>query len=195
MAKTLEFYFDLISPYSYLASTQLEAVAARTGGSVTWVPVYLPGVFKATGNAGPTGVMAKAMYTLKDLNDWAQFLGLRPVVLPATFPFNAPLADRVALSLEASAVPTFVTNLGARIWHDAADCNQPEVLAGAIAAAGGEASVVMAKAQSPEMKNLLRANTEALVGRNGYGVPTFFIDDEMFVGNDRMQFVERAMAR
>ena len=193
MPKTLQFYFDLMSPYSYLAATQVEAVVARTSGSLKWRPVYLPGVFKATGNTGPTAVMAKAMYTLKDLNDWAQWLKLRPMVLPSTFPFIAAQADRVALMLDEALVGRFVRHLGARIWHDGADCSQPEVLAEAISAVGADPVATMASAQTQEAKDRLRASTDELVERNGYGVPTFFIGDEMFVGNDRLHFVERAM--
>ncbi len=196
MAKMLEFYFDLMSPYSYLASTRVEALTVRASATLQWRPVYLPGIFKATGNTGPTSVMAKAMYTVKDLNDWAHWLKLRPMTLPSTFPFVAAQANRVALSLPGAAIGAFVKHLGAQIWHDGADCNHVDVLSASISAAGvSDVSTVLAKSQWQEIKDLLRASTDELVSRNGYGVPTFFVDGEMFVGNDRLQFVERALEK
>src|SRR5437879_1432152 len=85
VAKRLDFLFDLMSPSSYLPATQLDAMAARTGATVRWIPVYLPGIMRGAGNRGPLDVPAKALYQLKDVNDWAQHYGLTPIHLPDEF--------------------------------------------------------------------------------------------------------------
>jgi 2-hydroxychromene-2-carboxylate isomerase len=194
MAKTLDFYFDLMSPFAYLASTQLDALGRRANATVRWNPVYLPGIFRATGNHGPLTILAKGIHTVKDLNDWAGFYGLRPIALPSRFPAASALANRVALALEPPQVGPFVQHLGARIWHDDADCSVPEVVTTSLSAVGVvNLADVMARAQTQELKELLRTKTDEVVARGAFGVPTFFVGDEMFVGNDRLQFVERAL--
>ncbi len=196
MPRTLEFFFDFMSPYSYLAATRLGEVARRAGAAVRWRPVYLPGVMRATGNHGPTEVAAKAIYVLKDLNDWAKLLGLPPVVLPEPFPFVAAQADRLGLLVDdAGKLADFAPRLFRRIWADGADCNQAEVLAGALADVGLEAGPLLERARTQELKDRLRKNTDEAVERGAFGVPTFFVEGEMFVGNDRLDFVERALER
>lgn len=194
MPKTLEFFFDLASPYSYLASTQVEAVAARTHAVVDWRPVFVHGLMKATGNSAPTSVPAKAMYLFKDLNDWASHYGLPPLLLPEGFPVMGLTADRVAIATGPKLVP-FVKVMFRRIWAEQADCNLPAVLEAAITEVGLEPIAVLERAQTAEVKNQLKANTDLAIERGAFGVPTFFVGEEMFVGNDRLQFVERALAR
>lgn len=192
--RTVEFLYDFMSPYSYLASTRVEAIVTRAGGTVRWRPVFLPGLMKATGNHGPTEVPAKALYVLKDVNDWARLLGLPPVVLPDPFPFLAAQANRVALVAEAQGkIRELSQRLFHRIWADGADCNSPEVLGGVLREVGLEPGPVLERAQRQELKDLLRKNTDEAVSRGAFGVPTFFVQDELFVGNDRLDFVERAL--
>ncbi len=194
MAKKLEFCFDLMSPFAYLAMTQLDALCLRTKASVEWKPVYLPGIFKATGNLGPTGVLAKAIYQVKDLNDWAKHYHLRPITLPDRFPVASALANRVALVLEPGQVGEYAQHLAPRIWHENLDVSVPEVVAHSLTVLGvKDPAAVLARASAPEIKELLRTRTDELVTRGAYGVPTFFVGDEMFVGNDRLHFVERAL--
>ncbi|MBX7099160.1 MAG: 2-hydroxychromene-2-carboxylate isomerase [Myxococcaceae bacterium] len=195
MARTLEFFFDLMSPYSYLAATQLGGLAARTGAEVRWRPCFLPAVLKATGNRGPAEIPAKAFYLYKDLNDWAAHYGLPPVVLPSNFPFLALTADRACLFLGDQA-PAFALQVMRRIWVDGADCNSPEVLEPALRAVGADPASVLERARSEDAKALLKQASEEAVSRGAFGVPTFFVDaQEMFVGNDRLQFVEAALKK
>ncbi len=194
MAKKLEFYFDLMSPFAYLAMTQLDALALRTKSTVEWKPVYLPGIFKASGNSGPTGVLAKAIYQVKDLNDWAKHYHLPPITLPDRFPVASALANRVALVLEPGLVGDFAQHLAPRIWHENVDASVPEVVAQSLTVIGvTDAAAIIAKASTPELKDLLRVKTDEVIARGAYGVPTFFVGDEMFVGNDRLHFVEKAL--
>jgi 2-hydroxychromene-2-carboxylate isomerase len=196
MGRTLEFYFDFMSPYSYLASTQLEGVVQRTGAALSLKPLYLPGVMRATGNKSPIETPSKAMYTLKDLNDWAKHYRLPEVILPDTFPFNSAQADRVGLAvLEAAPARglAFTTALFRAVWQERKDPNAEDVLRPLLQALELDAAAIVARAQTDEIKARLRANTDQAVERGAFGVPTFFVGDQMFVGNDRLMFVEAAL--
>jgi 2-hydroxychromene-2-carboxylate isomerase len=195
MARTVEFFFDFVSAYSYLASTRVEAMAERVGATVRWRPFFLPGVLKAAENPGPSTIPAKLAYVWKDVQDWSKYLGLPPMVLPETFPFITVLADRVALVMDEKgrlrhfAEPTF-----RRIWVEGGDVSNPDTLAAILTGIGEDPAPILARAQTQELKDRLRANTEEAVARGAFGAPTFFVGDELFVGNDRLDFVERALA-
>lgn len=194
--KTLEFFYDLMSPYSYLASTQIDALAQRTGATIAWKPLYLPGVMKAVENKGPTAIPAKALYSFKDLNDWAKHYGLAPIELPEPFPFVAAAADRTLLVAERhSKLPQLTHAWFKAIWAERKNCNDAAVQAQVVASVGLDPQAVLAEAQSEEIRNQLRANTDDAVSRGAFGVPTFYVDGEMFVGNDRLMFVEAALRK
>ena len=186
-----------MSPYAYLASTQLTALVERTNAALRWRPLYLPGVMKATGNTGPTSIAAKAMHNFKDLNDWARHYHLPPIELPDNFPFTAVLANRVALVAEEQGkIAEYALKMFSRIWAERADCNDPLMVAGVLGQVGLDAEAVIARAGTDEIKGRLKQNTEEAVERGAYGVPTFYVGtEEMFVGNDRLHFVELALKR
>lgn len=195
MARTVEFFFDFMSPFSYLASTRVEAMAARVGGTVRWRPFFLPGVLKATGNKSPIETPAKGTYMFKDLQDWARYLGLPPLVMPEAFPFLTVLADRVALVMdEKGRLKDFAEPTFRRVWAEGHDVSDLTTLKAILVGLGEDADAVLARAQSQELKDRLRANTDEAVQRGAFGAPTFFVGSEMFVGNDRLDFVERALA-
>lgn len=174
----------------------MERIVTKAGGSVRWRPFFLPGVFKAVGNVAPTTVPAKAQYVWKDTLDWVAHLGLPPLKLPESFPFITVLADRVALVIdEQGKLREFAERTFREIWVEGADPNDPVVLSRLILGAGADPEAVLLRAQTPEIKDRLRANTDEAVQRGAFGAPTFFIGDEMFVGNDRLEFVERALLR
>lgn len=196
MPKYLDFFFDLMSPYSYLASTQVPSLAARTGATVRYRPIFLPGLMKEVGNRGPTAVPNKALYTLKDLNDWAQHYGLPPIYLPDPFPFIAASANRcVLVAGEHGKIEAFTAAMYRRIWAEQRDCNDDTVLASAFAEVGLSADECLARSRTDELKARLRANTDEAIEAGFYGVPTFLVNGEMFVGNDRLMFVEKALLR
>ncbi|MBK7863976.1 MAG: 2-hydroxychromene-2-carboxylate isomerase [Archangiaceae bacterium] len=183
-----------MSPYSYLAATQVEKISQRTRAKVKWVPVYLPGIMRAVGNKGPTEFPPKAVYTFKDLNDWAKHYGLPEIVLPDPFPFQAAAAQRLCLVAdEQGRGPAFALAMFHAIWGEHQNANDPQVMGHALKAAGVEAEPAVARAQGEEIRARLKANTDAAVERGAFGVPTFFVGDEMFVGNDRLIFVEKAL--
>lgn len=188
---TLEFFYDFTSPYTYLASTQVEAVAARAGAAVRWRPFVLGGVFKATGNRAPLEVPAKGRHMLTDLERWAKRLGV-PLRFPGTFPFASVLALRCALAAEGQGklVP-FSQAVFRAAWAEEQDVSSPEVLAGLADDVGLDGAALVAAA--PGFKEALARQTAEAVERGAFGAPTFFVGEELFVGNDRLDFVEAAL--
>jgi 2-hydroxychromene-2-carboxylate isomerase len=194
MAKTLEFFFDFASPYSYLASTQVERICERTGARLEWKPVLLGAIFKATGNVSPLTNPVKAMYLMKDVLDWSKHYGIPPLVLPEVFPIPSLKADRLALvALEQGRLPALVRAVYAAAFQKGLDISQQAVLAEALKAAEMDVASSLAKTETQPLKDALRANTDDALGRGAFGLPLFFVGDEMFVGNDRLLFVEAAL--
>jgi 2-hydroxychromene-2-carboxylate isomerase len=195
MQKTLEFFFDLLSPYSYLASTQVEAVCARTGAALAWRPFLLGAVFKATENGSPLSNPRKAAYLLKDLQRWADHYGIPPFTFPSEFPFRVVDADRLVLVAgEQGKAGPFVRAAFNAIWADGKLLDKPEALAEVLRAVELDPAMALERAGSTEIKDALKKNGEEAVERGAFGAPTFFVGDEMFVGNDRLAFVERALS-
>jgi 2-hydroxychromene-2-carboxylate isomerase len=194
MPSTLEFFFDYSSPYSYLASTQVQALGERNGAIVKWRPFLLGAVFKATGNVPPSSNLAKAQYLLKDLSDWIRHYRLPELVWPPSFPMNSVLADRLGLVAEEQGKLIEYTR---ETFHAAfakgQDISEKEVLYGVLVTLGMEPEAALARATSQEIKDRLRANTDEAVARGAFGAPTFFVGEDMYVGNDRLPFVERAL--
>jgi 2-hydroxychromene-2-carboxylate isomerase len=194
--RSVEFYFDLMSPFSYLAATRIDAIAAAAGAEAHWKPFFLPGVMKATGNRGPTETFAKALYAHKDLNDWARHLNLPVIELPDTFPFLALTADRLAfVAAEHGKMREWCQRMFKSIWVQRADCNDPAVLTAELTAIGLDPVASLERAKADDIKAKLKANTDEAVEKGAFGAPTFFVDGEMFVGNDRLMFVEAALKR
>ncbi len=194
--RALEFFFDYGSPYSYLASTQVEALAQRTGAQLRWRPFLLGGVFKATGGEPPVSNMYKARYLYKDLQDWARVYGLPQVVLPDGFPVNSLSADRLGfVAEEVGLLPAWSHVVFRAAFVEGRDISRPEVLRELAASAGLDPQAAFARMLSPEVKDRLRLNTEEAVRRGAFGAPTFFVGEQMFFGNDRLGFVEAALQR
>lgn len=195
MARQVEFFFDFMSPYSYLASTRVEAMVGAAGGEVVWRPCFLPAILKATGNQGPGENPFKLPYVLKDVVAWAEHLGLPPLMVPEGFPFLATQADRCALvALDEGKGPAFCKAMFSAIWRDGRTPDEAAT-SGVLAAVGLDAPRVQALAASQPLKDRLRANTDEAVRRGAFGVPAFFVGDELFMGNDRLDFVVRALGR
>lgn len=192
----VEFFFDCGSPYSYLASTQIEALAERTSAQIVWRPFLLGGVFKATGSGQPEAVtnMYKARYLFKDLQDWAKYYGLPALVLPDNFPVDSLKADRLALvAQEAGQLVRWTHTVFRAAFIEGRDVSDPNVLSDLLRQLELDPQPAFARMLSPEIKDRLRKNTEEAVSRGAFGAPTFFVGNEMFFGNDRMGFLEAAL--
>jgi 2-hydroxychromene-2-carboxylate isomerase len=188
---TLEFFYDFVSPYSYLASTRVEAIAARTGATLRWRPFLLGGVFKATGNHAPIEIPAKGRHMWLDLERWARRLevGLKR---PEPFPFASILALRSAFAAEAAGKLVQFTHAVYRAaWVEGRDVANPEVLAAVATEAGLDGAALVAAA--PGYKEALMKQTQAAIDRGAFGAPSCFVGEELFMGNDRLDFVEEAL--
>ncbi len=194
MAKTLEFFYDFGSPATYLAHTQMSGLAERTGADVRYRPMLLGGVFKATGNQSPILIPAKGAYMGgHDLPRFARRYGV-PFKLPPGFPINTLALMRGAIVAEQEgSAETYIEAMFRAVWADAQDMTEPKVVAGVLSAAGLDAQHFFARIAEQAIKDRLKANTEEAVGRGAFGAPTFFVGEEMFFGQDRLDFVEEAL--
>lgn len=191
--KRVDFYFDLSSPYSYMAATQIGAVAARAGATVAWKPMVLHAVFKATGNTMPARVEAKARFMLADLARWSAHYGV-PFRMSSHFPANTIKAMRLVLVDEARAGEVALAGFRA-MWVDDLDVNDAAVLRQVASAGGLDPDRALAAIEEPAIKDQLRANTDEAIARGAFGAPAMFVGDELFWGNDRLHFVEAALRR
>ena len=192
MTATLEFFYDYVSSYSYLAN---EAVKSLDGVEVRYRPMFLGGVMKATGNSPPGTVPAKGRYLGKDLHRWANHYGI-PFRFNSIFPQNTLNALRLALvaqhhgTFDAVHQPLFDA-----MYVNDRDLSDPAVLAEIVTTAGLDAEAYGAEIGSESIEDELKANTEEAVARGAFGAPTFFVGEKMFFGNDRFDFIKRALAK
>lgn len=193
MARTLEFLFDVGSPTTYLAHRRIPDLIARTGAEVIYVPVLLGGIFKATGNASPVMVPAKGAYMGADMARFAKKFDV-PLNMNPYFPINTITLMRMAAGLVGEeAFPRLVDALFDAMWQGRKNMGDPEVVAAVLGGASLDPEALLALAESPEAKDRLKANTESAVARGAFGAPTFFVEDEMFFGQDRLDFIEDAL--
>ncbi|QGN54717.1 2-hydroxychromene-2-carboxylate isomerase [Novosphingobium sp. Gsoil 351] len=198
----IELFFDLTSPWTWLAVHNLVPMAKRHGAEIVWRPILVGGVFNAVNQAiyetRANPVPAKARYMDKDLQDWARLAGLEIHFPPACgHPVNAVLAMRVALAMQARGkLEPFAFAAFDALWAHERDLADPAVLAPLIAAQGEEPEAVFAEARSDPIKAQLRTNTDELIARGGFGSPSMFVNgDDMYFGNDRLPLVEAALIR
>ena len=199
MAKTLEFLFDFGAPNGYLAWKVLPALVKPTGAELILTPILLGGVFKATNNRPPVlayaEVPAKLAYEQLELQRFVAAHGLTRFRFNPHFPVNSLTLMRMAMVAHADGdLPRFIEAAYGAMWEDGHDMADPEVITEVLTAAGFNAAALLANAQEPASKDALAANTQAAVARGVFGVPTFFVGDEMFWGKERLAQVEAALA-
>jgi 2-hydroxychromene-2-carboxylate isomerase len=191
--KKLEFFFDLSSPYSYLAATQVQPLADKTGAALIWRPMVLGAVFKATGNEMPARVPGKARWMGNDLQRWAEHYGVT-FRFSSHFPANTIKAMRLVLVDDAKAGAVAMAGFRA-MWADDRDLTDDGVLRSVAEMGGLDPAAAMQAIETPAIKDKLRANTDEAVARGAFGAPTMLVGDELFWGNDRLHFVEAALRR
>jgi 2-hydroxychromene-2-carboxylate isomerase len=195
MTKTVEFFFDVGSPTSFLAYTQLPKIALATGGVIAYRPMLLGGVFKATGNASPVSVPAKGKWMMSDMNGWAKRYGVSLKMNP-NFPINTLPLMRGATGIQMHEPARFDAYLAAvmtAMWQDKKNMGDPAVIGEVLAAAGFDPAAFMTLIGSDDVKAALVKNTEEAVARGVFGAPTFFVGEQMFFGQDRLDFVKEAL--
>jgi len=196
MQKTVEFFFDFGSPTTYLAHTQLPQLAADTGAKVVYRPMLLGGVFKATGNASPVTVPAKGRWMGADMARFATRYGV-PFAHNPHFPINTLTLMRGATGLQMrdpQKLMDYVDAVFQAMWVQPRNMGDPAVMAEVLGAAGFEAAAFTSLVADPEVKAQLVATTEEAVARGAFGAPTFFVGEQMFFGQDRLDFVREALA-
>jgi len=195
MTKTVEFFYDFGSPTVYLAATQLPAIAAAVGATIDWRPMLLGGVFKSTGNQSPVVVPAKAAYMNNDLERFAKRYGV-PFSFNPHFPINTLALMRGAVAYQDDVVvsSTYRDAIFRAIWVEARNLNEPDVIGQVLSDAGLDPAELMNRIGQQTVKDQLIANTEEAVNRGVFGAPTFFVGEQMFFGQDRLDFVADALS-
>lgn len=179
----IEFFFDLVSPYSYLASGLVEATADRHGARVRWRPVFLGGILRAAENPTPALVPAKVRYMVKDLERCARHYRMA-FAMPELFPINTLLPQRLLCMLPDEDVAGVARMLFRRYWAEGQDIGDPEVLGRFVA------PEMIRQARTEAAREQLRANSDDAVQRGAFGVPSFFVGPELFFGHDRLPLLD-----
>lgn len=199
MGKKLEFFYDCSSPWTYLAFSKIEALAARHRADLVWRPFLVGGVFNTVNpsvyESRQRPVKAKARYYAKDLQDWARFYGLK-IGQPSVFPVNSVKAMRGALvAHEHGRISPYSRRVFEAYWAEDRDISQEPVLREIVRAVALDEPEFFDKIARPEYKEQLKRNTDELIERGGFGSPTMFVDGSLFFGNDRLTLVEYELAR
>ena len=199
---TVEFFYDYSSPWTYLAFTRIDGLCRKYNADLQWRPFLVGGVFNTVNPSvyefREKGVPAKQHYMAKDMSDWARYYGLKIVMPPSVFPVNSVKALRgalVALEHPGKFLP-YSYRVFETYWGEDQDISQDEVLRKIVAAVGLDADEYFDKITRQDYKDRVRANTDAVVERGGFGTPTIYVNgDSMFFGNDRLVLVEEELKR
>lgn len=193
MAAKVEFFFDIVSPASYLAWTQMPKLAEQTGAKIIYRPFFLPGLFKTVGSTSPITVPAKGKWMFDDLNLWAKKYGV-PFNMNDRFPLSSLYAMRGLIAYQDT---PHIRKLGDgfydAMWVNNEDIDDPDIVSHIVASAGVETAKYQEKIIEAAVKQRVFDVTEELAKRGGFGAPTFFVGDQMFWGQDRLDFVRDAL--
>lgn len=188
--ESVRFYFDFTSPYTYLASTRVDDLAARTGAEIRWIPFLLGAVMKATGNQPPAMVPARGIYMMTDLQRWSALYKV-PFQMSPHFPLNTLAAMRAACAMSVERPDRFRAFADAcfqAAWVSGKNLADREVLASL--SAEEDRALVMSAPDEARWKDALKKNTEEAVAAGAFGAPSFVVGkDELFFGNDRLDLL------
>ncbi|MEW6299212.1 MAG: 2-hydroxychromene-2-carboxylate isomerase [Thermodesulfobacteriota bacterium] len=197
---TVEFFYDYSSPWTYLAFTKIEGICQKYGAALEWRPILVGGIFNTINPSvyefRERGVPAKARYAAKDLQDWARYYGLT-IKSPTVFPVNPVKALRgalVALERPHTFMP-YSYRVFESYWGEDRDISKDEVLRSIVEEVGLDPGEYFEKINRQEYKDRVRANTDEVMTRGGFGTPTIFVNGSMFFGNDRLVLVEEELRR
>jgi len=194
MAAPIDFYFDFSSPYGYLASQKIEALAAKYGRTVEWHPVLLGVVFKETGASPLTMVPLKGEYSRRDFERSARFHGIAGFRMPPKFPIPSQAPARIVLWLKArdpALAARVIKAFYRAFFTEGVDISDPDTAASIAAREGVNVAEARAAVDEPAMKDALKREVEQAIGRGVFGSPFVFVDGEPFWGLDRFDQVER----
>lgn len=190
MTKVIELIFDFVSPNAYLIWQPLKQLAADHGAQLKITPAFLGGMHKLTGNQPPfvrdAGVKGKNAYSLLEMNRFIAKYGLTKFQMNPHFPFNSISLQRMLLTLSPERQIEFIDLLLPALWENQLDVSDHESVARILADGGFDPQQLLADIQDPAIKQALIDNSEAAVERGAFGIPTMFVDGEMYFGKERL---------
>jgi len=206
--RRLSFFFDFVSPYTFLASTRIDALATAHGVPVSWEPAFLGGIMKITGNMPPAALPARAQYMFDDLHRWAALYEV-PLAFSPHFPFNSIFALRVALAIRAhegdasssldSVYRRYIRAAFNAAWTQNKNLGDKETVASLADHAGFSRDRALAANDDPAIKDALKTQTEKALVAGAFGMPTFVLEEgetkETYFGNDRLELIEERLKR
>lgn len=184
----IEFFYDIGSPYSYLASERIEALAERTNTQVWWRPFLLSGVFREVGADLGVSLGPQQRNMVRDLGRWAQRMGIA-LRFPKVFPVPTADAMRILVLAPRSERANLSHLLFRGLWGEGLDISDPSVLQDVV----GKERMLQLEQSEADLK--LERITQEAIARGAFGSPSFFVGDELFFGNDRLDFLEEALQR
>ena len=196
----IEFIFDFGSPNAYLSHKVLPQIAARTGAAIKLVPCLLGGIFKLTGNQAPFSafghINGKLAYEQLELQRFVAKHGLSRFAFNPHFPLNTLLIMRGMVAAQRAGVAeAYLDAVLAGMWEDGRKMDDPEVVLAVLNDAGLDGHALLEATQDPAVKAELVANTEAAAARGVFGIPTYFVGEEMFFGKERLEQLEECLAK
>ena len=200
MSKTIDFIFDFGSPNAYFAYKVLPSIAAKHDAEINYIPCLLGGIFKATGNQAPMmafgNVKGKLDYDRIEIMRFIEANGLNQFRMNKFFPVNTLLMMRGAIAAQQSGqLDAYITAGMAAMWEDSLKMDDPSIFENVMNEAGLDGAALLAQTQNPDIKAKLMANTEKAVARGSFGIPTFYIGDEMYFGKDRLGQIDAYLGR
>lgn len=195
MSKTIDFIFDFASPNAYLAYNVIPDVIKRTGATLNILPCLLGGIFKATGNQAPMvafgPIKGKLEYERIEFSRFIAKHALDQFSFNPNFPVNTLIMMRGAIVAEMDGKLDSYVSAGLKhMWEDGLKMDDPEVFVDAMTKAGFDGASLLERTQNPSVKEKLAENTAAAVERGAFGIPTFYVGNEMFFGKDRLLDLE-----
>ncbi|WP_417616889.1 2-hydroxychromene-2-carboxylate isomerase [Parasphingorhabdus sp.] len=198
MSKTIELIFDFVSPNAYLIWSPLKALAEKHGATIEITPAFLGGMHKLTGNAPPfirdAGVKGKNEYAMLELGRFVKKHGLSKFRMNPKFPFNTITLQRMLVALAPEQRAAFIELLLPPIWEQGLDVTDSETLGKILQDGGFDAANLLTRTQDPAIKQALMDNTENAVSRGAFGIPTMFVDGEIYFGKERLGQIEEQLA-
>ena len=194
MSKTIDFIFDFGSPNAYFSHQVLPKLAAEKGASLNYIPCLLGGIFKLTNNQAPmvafANVKGKVAYDMLEIKRFIEKHGLTKFQMNPHFPVNTLLLVRGAIAADKDGRLGDYIEVGLKaMWEDGLNMSDPEVFAKVFTDGGFDGAKLLAATQDQAVKDQLMANTAEAVERGAFGIPTFYVGDEMFFGKDRIDQV------
>tara|TARA_R110000824_G_scaffold209_12_gene1064 strand:- start:6775 stop:7374 length:600 start_codon:yes stop_codon:yes gene_type:complete len=198
MSKTIELIFDFVSPNAYLIWQPLKAIAEKHGATIEITPAFLGGMHKLTGNAPPfirdAEVKGKNEYAMLELGRFIKRHGLSKFKMNPHFPFNTITLLRMLVALEPEKRAVFIETLLPPIWEQGLDVTDGEMLGKILQGGGFDAAALLARTQDPAIKQALIDNTENAVARGAFGIPTMYVDGEMYFGKERLAQIDEQLS-